>query len=177
VSRATAERERRHQRRKAAKRETAEHLARTLLDVGVDQEELAEVLGVGPSIVQRMCDRQRLETVSIGDVIQIGEEAHEEQRYAAVARELLSWAARRVGLEVVAKLRAVSPGDHFSHLARRAREHSEAMAAHMEALADGVVDDGELARLDRELRDEEAVLAETRAWVDAEKLARRRHTA
>jgi hypothetical protein len=163
MSRATAERERRHQRRKAAKRETAEQLARTLLDLSVDQEELAEILGVGPSIVQRMCDRQRLETLSIADILQIGEEradaVHGDDRYANLARSLLSWAARKVGLDVVTKLRAVGPGDH------------------MEALADGIVDDGELAKIDRELRDSEQANAEARAWVDSERAERARKRA
>jgi plasmid maintenance system antidote protein VapI len=183
MSRATAERERRHQRRKAAKRETAEQLARTLLDLSVDQEELAEILGVGPSIVQRMCDRQRLETISIADILQIGEERADavhgtgDDRYANLARSLLSWAARKVGLDVVTKLRAVGPGDHLAHLAHRMRENGESVAVHMEALADGIVDDGELAKIDRELRDSEQANAEARAWVDAERAERARKRA
>lgn len=154
-------------RRSEMKAETARELSRVLFDHDVEQLDVADATGALASVVQRWCDRKRLETISLADVVLLGES------YPRAAREIVSWAARRMGLEVVTRLRAVAPADHLTHLARRAKEHADTTVALLEGLSDGVLSDEDVARLDRELLDEEEANAELRAWIDGERERRR----
>lgn len=154
--------------RASTKVDAARALVRALVDDDCDQGEIAEACGVGPSIVQRWCDRNRPETITLADVVLAG------VRRPKVGRALLSWAASRLGLVVSERLAARATGDHIAHVARVSRERAELIEAWCAGLGSGApaFTDAQLARLDRELADEEGAIASLRAWVEQEKSRR-----
>ncbi len=169
MSRAAAEPSRRSsikELRARAKADVARAFVRALFDADVDQSEVADAVGIRPSIVQRWGDKNRLETITLADLVLVAE------RFPVVARGLMLWAADHLGLVVAPRLEAAAPVDHLHHAAKMAREHSECLSAVLEAHADGRVDDDELARIDHELRDVEEASASLRTWVEAEKRRR-----
>lgn len=160
-------------RRAEAKATVARALTRALFESGVEQRELAEATGASSSVVQRWTDRDRLETISVADVALLGEDQPD------LACRLLRWLGDQLGLVVSRRLEVVGseqPRRLIEHLARRTKEHAETTAALLEGLATegGRLTPAELERIDRELRDEEELLAELRALVDAEMSAGRR---
>lgn len=160
---ATARRTTERESRVSLKADVARALVRVLFEADVDQAEVASAVGVRASIVQRWADRSRPETISLADLVLAGE------RFPAVARGLLSWAADRLGLVVSERLVGEQPGDHLAQIARMGREHAEAVGVYLEAVSDGAVTDAELARIDKELTDAEEANAALRAWVESEK--------
>lgn len=160
-------------RRAEAKAAVARALTRALYESGVEQRELAEATGASTSVVQRWTDRDRLETLSLADLALLGED------HPDLAHRLMRWMGGQLGLVVSRRLEVVPsdpPGGLLEHLARRAKEHAETTSALLEGLATegGRLTPAELVRVDRELRDEEELLAELRALVDEEISSSRR---
>lgn len=97
-------------RRAQLRVESAEALRTALARHDVDQQDIAVVTGAGSRIVQRWCDTGRPETVSLADAVGI---AHS---YPEITRDLLGWAASKLGLRVVAQRTARGASDLFALL-------------------------------------------------------------
>lgn len=148
------------------KSDLSKRLVRIANDHPIDMIELGPAAGVGESMGSRWASQSCGDTIGLAHVVVLG------KRFPAAAHDLMRWAGDQLDLVIAQRIRTEATRDHLVHVATLARESGEALSTYATAVADGKVDDDELARLDRELRDLEEAAAGLRAWVDGERAAR-----
>ena len=126
------------QARSAAKVAAARVLRAALHSADIDQADLARLVGVPASRVQKWCDKAERETMSIADIATAPR---------AVAVHVLRWLAEPHHALVVDQLEAAGEGSHIEHLSRVVGATGAAAAAYALSLVDGRVDPVERERL------------------------------
>jgi transcriptional regulator with XRE-family HTH domain len=125
--------------RAAAKAELARLLTRLLAEHDVTQDDLARCCGVGPSLVQRWCDRDRLETPSVADLLAMPR---------PIALALLRWAADAHAHVVADAPETVTVEDRLEHLDALTDDFGATTSLLARALTNGVSADA-AAELER----------------------------